>query len=119
MSEYDKMNPVAKELWLSALRSGEFMQGVGSLLNNDRHCCLGVLSEVAIRSGVEVMKGACNVSDCGCNRVTFDDHTSYHPASVGNWAGLSPSSEAANTLAFKNDVGVTFAEIADWIEENL
>lgn len=113
------MNPVAKELWLSALRSGEFVQGTGSLLNDGRYCCLGVLSEVALQNGVEVKKGRCWSDHCDCKQVTFDDHSSYQPASVASWANLSPSSSATNILAGKNDGGATFAEIADWIEENL
>lgn len=57
----NRMNPVAKALWLEALRSGDYLQAKG-VLKGERyhykdeydegtkflgHCCLGVLSEVA------------------------------------------------------------------------
>lgn len=45
-----KMKSTDKKVWTSALRSGEFKQGDGCLIENDygqtKHCCLGVAAEV-------------------------------------------------------------------------
>ena len=38
--------------WVSALRSGEFKQGKGALEAKGKHCCLGVLCELALVEGV-------------------------------------------------------------------
>lgn len=35
-----------RKLWIQALRSGEFAQGVGYLNSGDTYCCLGVACEV-------------------------------------------------------------------------
>lgn len=41
------MNPEIKQLWLDALRSGDYKQGTGQLRDyNDNYCCLGVLCDV-------------------------------------------------------------------------
>lgn len=117
--EFKKMNPVAKELWLAALRSGKYTQGTGSLLKDGKYCCLGVLCEVAIESGEEVKRDTCQVEECYCGSGAFDGYTSFHPVSVGEWADLHPNDSEANTLAGMNDGGKPFTEIADWIEENL
>jgi hypothetical protein len=41
------MNPEIKAMWVSALRSGNYKQGHGSLRNTDNeYCCLGVLCDL-------------------------------------------------------------------------
>jgi hypothetical protein len=46
------LNKVAKK-WVKALRSGKYKQGTGTLLTaNGRHCCLGVLTDLAVQAGV-------------------------------------------------------------------
>jgi hypothetical protein len=52
-----KMNKRVKRLWLKALRSGRFRQGQLRLCrvnseSDKRHCCLGVLEELAVEQGV-------------------------------------------------------------------
>lgn len=50
------MNPEVKAWWLTALRSGEYEQGIGKLvsvsrLGNKRYCCLGVLCDIQEKAG--------------------------------------------------------------------
>lgn len=111
------MNPVAKELWLAALRSGEREQGKGYLNVSGKFCCLGVLCEVAIESGVEVEKGEYR------SVYYYDGRSSYPPKAVYEWSGLGGHTTANGpdmSLSVMNDSeDKTFSEIADWIEENL
>ncbi|HEY4832468.1 MAG TPA: hypothetical protein VIH61_07925, partial [Waddliaceae bacterium] len=47
------MNKKIKKQWLKELRSGEWVQGRGKLMDNqDRACCLGVLCDIAVREGI-------------------------------------------------------------------
>jgi hypothetical protein len=40
--------------WLSALRSGKYVQGTDKLRNNNTFCCLGVLCDVADPNGWDI-----------------------------------------------------------------
>jgi hypothetical protein len=97
------MNPKAKKLWLEALRSGEFQQGMGSMRNRGKHCCLGVLQEVAIKEGVRFEP------DWEANSTVPDE--------VEYWAKLDIYDQ--ESLANLNDEGATFDEIAACIEHGL
>jgi len=54
------MNAEPKRLWLEALRSDEYKQGTDTLctptVDGDRHCCLGVACEVAVKAGIFITK---------------------------------------------------------------
>lgn len=102
------MNKTIKARWLRALRSDKFKQGREQLRDGDRFCCLGVLCELAERSGViESYKG------------------NYLPADVVTWAGV-PNNDPivlGRALADRND-GVegrpqNFKQIANLIERHL
>jgi hypothetical protein len=104
----EKMNPVAKELWLAALRSGEYTQGRGQLRIDDTFCCLGVLCEVAIKQGV--------IEDYGPDNAGL-------PALVGIWAKLDQFGEyesaegVEDALTDDNDAkNHDFLRIAETIE---
>lgn len=112
------MNPDLKGPWLEALRSGEYLQGPGALRRDSAagvsFCCLGVLSEVAVAAG----------------KVVFTPMTGYKAPGDAYHCDAMPSSEmnrvfgitdgTAGALAGMNDTdGKSFAEIADWVEENL
>lgn len=114
--------------WVTALRSGEFQQGKGALCADGKFCCLGVLSELASRSGVEIRKTACYGSSVeeqaggfvSADAVAYDGHAHFPPPSVVEWAGLhsdNPSASWRPSLAEYNDEGVDFEGIADIIEE--
>lgn len=119
-----KMDPTFKQLWLEALRSGKYKQGQGRLRDrNSRFCCLGVLSDVvcpiAWRNDI----------------ITWPDNDGYYlwsdplaPENCQNAShDLSPelclelglTSDQTDTLIEMNDEGCSFAEIADYIQENL
>lgn len=95
------MDPIIKEKWLKALRSGRYQQHRGALSdvdNRDRLCCIGVGFAV-IRRG-QVFWSYCDTGMAfkalGINEVEKD------------------------ALVFMNDKeGKSFAEIADYIEEHL
>ena len=119
------MNPEIKAKWVEALRSGEYEQGENSLLHGGRYCCLGVLASLATAAGV------CSVRGYGYS-VLFDGYSAFLPESVASWAGLPSTDPEVSvacddtdpedwplTLTGANDLGMTFAEIADIIEEEL
>lgn len=97
------MNEELKAKWITALRSGNYKQGVGRLRGDDKFCCLGVL----------------------CDLVVPEDWDG--PEQLSTWAlppsyviepcGLSDATCAE--LACKNDDGESFEEIADYIEKNV
>lgn len=90
-----------KQKWLAALRSGDYQQGQGELLDvsDNAFCCLGVLCSVA---GIERKDISLWATIEGLGRA---DLVGY---------------EYTDTLMEMNDdEGKSFAEIADWIEANI
>ncbi len=99
--------------WVAALLSGKFPHGQGKLFNDGSNhakdgrpgfCCLGVLCEI---SG-----------------IPYDKNSSYLPAEVANWAGMSNSRGTAINydgtlkvnLPYLNDKGnKSFTDIAEVI----
>lgn len=109
---------IAKK-WVKALRSGEYNQGNGHLVNvnpdgSERFCCLGVLCNLATESGYGEWSGLLFVDEKG------NDHYGYLPEGVKEWAGLKSidgaRGHALKSLATLNDHGATFAEIANIVE---
>lgn len=136
------MNEIVKQKWVAALRSGEFQQCRGTLRKGDSYCCLGVLSELAVRDGVISPAAALPETDWRANRgegetvFAYDNEAGHLPAVVAEWAGLTYDYEDWMTdevvtepdvdpsvngkeLSGMNDYGSTFTEIADLIEEHL
>ena len=107
--------------WVTALRSGEFQQGRGALCADGKFCCLGVLSELASRSGVEIRKTEEQAGRfVSADAVAYDGQVHFPPPSVVEWAGLhsdNPRASGDAALAEYNDEGVDFEGIADIIEE--
>ena len=101
------MDKELRDKWVAALRSGEYQQGKGYLKDIDGYyCCLGV-----------------------CADVINKDAWVHNPDVLGDWSwnGEMDSlpeeivpDEIQSTLIRKNDdMGESFSEIADWIEENI
>lgn len=118
-SKYPKMNPEIKELWLEALRSGNYPQGIGALkeikLGEEiyRYCCLGVLCETIIAKGIMDIPVRAE-----SNLVTFDGVIGGLTSRLMDKVGLTR--DAHGELVRLNDLKrLSFSEIADWIEENL
>jgi len=102
------MDAELKAKWVVTLRSGNYQQSGGQLRDSNNYCCcLGVLCDIAEPSGWKNM-------DWGFFHNGHDCLPSYRFLSR---IGLPLGS--ANELAHMNDHGVSFAEIADWIEQNL
>lgn len=80
----------------AALRSGEFKQATGQLCKRSitgmvmGHCCLGVLSELAVQDGiVDTYNYDYAVRYASAEEMENDTYgESLPPASVGDWAGL-------------------------------
>lgn len=115
-SVHRSLSAEEKNRWVEALRSGQYKQGRGKLFNaeDQSYCCLGVL---------------CDIRDSlGWKRDTIDPNWVigwYSPsygwfdnrALLGEHFGI-PAGHTAN-LAFMNDDGISFEDIADYIEESL
>lgn len=106
--------------WIEALRSGAYKQGQKQLKKGASYCCLGVLCEVA---GLPITS----------NGVTIDA-VLEHAQRASMYPPLERyglSKEVQGQLTAMNDgseflvdpdtplVVHTFAQIADWIEENI
>lgn len=131
------MKPEIKKLWVDALRSGEYKQTKGCLKSEDGMCCLGVLTDLYIKSpdnkfGFEWDYSPTTYSYAISDIVGESTWTDL-PATVSDWAGLDESNPTIGTsLATIHNDGYnsfvypeksikskTFAEIADLIEEYL
>lgn len=113
------MNPSIKQIWINALRSGKYEQGQGSLNEDGKFCCLGVLTDLYIReTNQEWEEYASNAFE---SELAFDNNPMYLCHSVQEWAGLNTPtpSAAGQPLAIWNDEGASFEEIASLIEEHL
>lgn len=93
-----RLDPIAKEVWCEALRSGEFKQTTGELKNDLGFCCLGVAAEIF--PWLEQAEDEYLLDKSSCNLLRMDYETQLG-------------------LAGMNDGGMTFPEIADYIEANL
>lgn len=111
-----KLNPNA-QLWVDALRSGKYKQCKNALRVNDYYCCLGVLCDVAIKSGVAIEVAVGHFH----SPVEYDHSSTYTPKRAMEWIGLNSAQGKfgeANSLARMNDTDATFAQIAEAIEEH-
>jgi hypothetical protein len=98
------LDPLLKDKWIEALRSGKYEQchgilrsGGSSWSNPERYCCLGVLADIAYPD------------------VTVEDH--YRQLSTKLFKG---ERYIVRKFIRLNDIEKkTFPEIADYIRENL
>lgn len=116
------------DLLVAALRSGEYEQGRSKLRSpDDRFCCLGVASDLAAKAGV------CKAVPCEDYGWRYDGQALLLGPNVQKWFGLyrdagefsdeslavtTPRNHLARSLMKMNDDGMTFEEIADFIEAN-
>ena len=127
------MNKEVKELWLKALRSGEYKQGRNYLEYTDplygkKYCCLGVLCDLAVKNGV-----ICK-TDQGRNEIYYETNAGIDnftnnvlPTKVQNWAEIYSTDGDFNSKEFVDKTMLTelndsgkygFNAIANIIEEN-
>jgi hypothetical protein len=109
------MKQEIKSIWVAALRSGEYEKGIGKLRDKDKFCCLGVLCDMHSKENSTEWK------------YNYYEHNSIElPEIVMEWAGLEEKNPELNktsfnvmSLAYLNDSGYTFLQIADLIEAQL
>ena len=113
------MNQEIKAKWVSALRSGDYVQGTGQLRRSNKFCCLGVLCDLHAQEHPEIAAMQTDVH-------AYMGESGWPPNEVTNWASgnfsvLAPVSIGGDhmSLATHNDNGRTFLEIADAIESQL
>ena len=114
------MDPVIKQQWLKALRSGEYKQGRRVLRKKTvegelKYCCLGVLCELHRKA-----TGA-REWDLSIEGYSYYGRAAYSPWEVRVWAGdvFRNKLSFEGILAEANDKGADFPTIANWIEANL
>lgn len=118
------MNKRIKQMWVGALRSGEFEQTWGALARRDSlglcYCALGVLCELYRR---DVGDNAPWEKDEYENKFRFLGYDSTLPPLVREWAGLDAEDPAVqmrgglSSVSQINDIeGLSFNEIATEIE---
>ena len=128
------MHEHIKKLWVDALRSGNYQQGLGQLRCGDTYCCLGVLCDLHDRD-----QGGPGWDDKDQTYLRCD---ALLPGEVAKWAGtIADDSDFAlgefnvslpdcslddpsfadheYDLTEVNDNGFSFLQIADLIEQNL
>lgn len=101
------MDATIKAKWVATLRSGNYQQGSNYLRDNkNRCCCLGVLCDIVEPRGWRK------------SGFVYGHHLEQRmPDHINRRVGLRK--ELAISLAMMNDQGSSFAEIADWIEQNV
>jgi hypothetical protein len=109
------MNAYVKQLWVEALRSGHYKQGKGQLRSTkNTFCCLGVLCDL-------YDKQAWTKPDV--YTYLYHGEGILLPPAVYNWADITSDGQLGpgeSTLMYFNDkAGLSFAKIADLIEEYL
>ena len=124
------MDTRIKYRWVEALRSGKYKQTTGQLnKKGEGFCCLGVLCEIAVEDGVILRYPAGEDTGYGGEDTGygFSDLMEFSvlPKAVQEWAGIDSSAgefpEAGSKrslISLNDDDHLSFAEIADVIEEN-
>lgn len=118
-----------KKAWIKALRSGEYRQGTGRLVNdNDEFFCLGVAANLLIKDGSTKGKWIENdglgwVFGRSLNEWSRDCITNGGSCPV--WLCEVLNNEGGDAFNVEerlmnlNDDGKSFKSIADWIEKYL
>lgn len=109
------------EKWLEALRSGKYNQATGVLYSPFKHgyCCLGLAASLCGMKdeelyGHQFIQGSCYSIE-EIEKIRKDGY----PEELSTMEFYLPVSSLGGGLAEMNDAGITFEEIADWIEENV
>lgn len=103
-----------KAKWIKTLRSGEYKQGTGKLKDEtlNTFCCLGVLCEVAgLKSGINT---------CGSVYYDYEGDSESIKLPSNFCEEMEISNDLQSELISMNDTDKnSFAEIADYIEDNV
>jgi hypothetical protein len=99
------LDPVAKEVWCEALRSGEFRQCKGAMHDGaGGHCCLGV--------AMEIFPWLTDYD--GRGQILSEESCELLGLGFNGW-----DAAVQQQLSEMNDADSSFADIADYIERNL
>lgn len=118
------MNKDNLRKWVAELRSGKYTQGEGALCTmrsncKDAHCCLGVVCEVAMENGVELV-----ISEqigLTAKYKRYGDETEVLPREVREWLGVhscNPLIGDLKAVTINDSYKLSFDEIADRIEKH-
>ena len=114
-NEFDNPNPTSlgpnQQLWVGALRSGEYKQTRGTLQFNNCFCCLGVACKVAEQHSVPIDK---RLNSDRIHIIRGGNLFASQPA-VKSWLGLKRENEC---MRLNDSQGQSFPQIADYIEAN-
>ena len=111
------MNPIIKDMWVKALKSGEFKQGTEFLERDGKYCALGILSLLSL------VEGQCTYNQVdGLGR--FDNKRYTLSYNTLTWAGMDLENFKAEviyegeltSIADLNDRGLSFQKLAQIIE---
>jgi hypothetical protein len=114
-----------RKQWVEALRSGEYRQGYGTLRNvNNEYCCLGVLCDIVAKDQPEKFGWKHEMKGDGFlvfyeRGNPFDTGRAVPIPAVMTMAGLISSNgtlSCGDTLTAMNDDGMSFEELARFIE---
>ena len=122
------MKQDVKDLWVEALRSGDYKQTNGYLQDGDGYCCLGVLTDLYCKLKNIEWDDSLGYEDEDGRLRFWGDETLSPNCQV--WAGLEEDNPSVTykgktePLSFFNDGicgvdGLNFNEIADLIEQQL
>jgi hypothetical protein len=108
------MDAQLKQHWINALRSGKYRQGKGFLQKNNKFCCLGVLCDIVDSSRWSYNKED-NIWEWGIPHLII----SSVKLSLDILQEIQLASDIQNFLINLNDIGKSFEEIAQYIEDNI
>ena len=112
------MDAEIKRKWVEALRSGKYAQTKSDLRNHNGYCCLGVLCDLV--QPEEWSEPEQNFSFMHRFASSFPDADVLDIVGMHQDDGVRTDGQHPFwTLASMNDEGKSFAEIADYIEQNL
>jgi len=109
------MKSEIKQLWIEALKTGKYKQGIGYLKYRDNFCCLGVLVDCYLKQTAQSWeRGLCGIH-------FFEKETGTLPSTeeFRSWAGEIAISQETKLTQLNDYDHANFEEIATWIEENL
>ena len=120
----ERWGPYIRQLWLDALRSGQYSQGKGFLKRGEeggpaKHCCFGVLAELCSdrNVGPRFERTETGVSAYVSSTTGFDNSSipdAVHLELVG--MHKTDNGKTAGEFMYWNDEGMPFEIIADRLE---
>jgi len=116
------MNPVIKQKWIEALRSGEYSQAKFRLYDGQSYCCLGVLCDLYLKENNQEWTVLSNTEE-NIDEYYIAGQSETLPRPVRGWAGIEDSMPktplGTSLIALNDDEDYTFSLIADVIEAEL